>query len=341
MRGSPLNKDCDLVHPQILPNEKVFTPFQSAAANSDSSKLPKMAHSPIRHPLHAAIVKAYDDRAPTYDSESAAFHPALAADFIKWAAAALKVNGGRHIRLLDLCCGTGLVCFAAMKHFGAGSIIHGIDISLASLQIAKAKALALKTDVSRNFEFWEGSAAELDAVPGLLRDGGDGKSGRYDLITCCSAFVLLPGDRSALLRKWAEYLLPGGIIIFDVPSPQTQFVGFDFSRVMSAYGVPTVKRDWVTSNDSVKDVIQGAGLNVLDLFETRTYTEREYKVNEAGQAWDRMADTKFMGDVSGLTEEKREEAKGKFVQMMRDRAEGKEVVKDAVRLLVGIARKPA
>jgi hypothetical protein len=45
------------------------------------------------------------------------------------------------------------------------------------------------------------------------------------------------------------------------------------------------------------------------------------------------------GDLSGLTEEQREEAKGKFVQLMRDRAGGKEVVKDEYRLLIGIARK--
>jgi hypothetical protein len=80
-------------------------------------------------------------------------------------------------------------------------------------------------------------------------------------------------------------------------------------------------------------------LDAVDVFEMGAYMEKEYKVTEAEQAWERMVDTPLMGDLSGLTEEQREEAKGKFVQPMWDRAGGKEVVKDEYRLLIGIARK--
>jgi hypothetical protein len=61
-------------------------------------------------------------------------------------------------------------------------------------------------------------------------------------------------------------------------------------------------------------------------------------VSEAEQTWERMVNTPLMGDLSGLAQEQREQAK--FVQLVRDRAGGKEVMKDGYRHLVGIARKP-
>ena len=43
--------------------------------------------------------------------------------------------------------------------------------------------------------FSEGSAVELG---GLAAGNGKLQKGTYGLITCCSAFVFLPGDRAAV-----------------------------------------------------------------------------------------------------------------------------------------------
>jgi ubiquinone/menaquinone biosynthesis C-methylase UbiE len=123
----------------------------------------------------------------------------------------LQANLKTPLKMLDLCCGTGL-SYAARERFGPGSVIHAMDISGVSLEIARAKAARLgegRKEGEGEMEFWEGSAVELDA---LAFGDGNGKlqKGAYGLITCCSAFVFLPGDRAAVVKEWAEYLAPEG-----------------------------------------------------------------------------------------------------------------------------------
>jgi SAM-dependent methyltransferase len=170
-----------------------------------------MPPSPPRHPLHSRIIEFYNSRTPTYDTEDT-FHPTLAADFIIWASSMLPANLKTPLKMLDLCCGTGPVSYAARERFGPDAVVHGVDISGASLEIARAKAARLeegRKEGKAEMEFWEGSAVELDAL--ALGDGkGKLLKGTYGLITCCSAFMFLPGDRAAVVKAWAEYLAPGG-----------------------------------------------------------------------------------------------------------------------------------
>jgi ubiquinone/menaquinone biosynthesis C-methylase UbiE len=163
-----------------------------------------MAHSPLRRPLHSRIIQFYNSRAPTYDTEDT-FHAALAADFITWVSSVLPPDLTAPLKMLDLCCGTGLVSFAARERFGRDAVIYGVDISGESIGIPRAKAAALEMGEENgaraegSMRFWEGSVVELDAL--AVGDGkGELQKGTYGLITCSSAFVLLPGDGTAVVR---------------------------------------------------------------------------------------------------------------------------------------------
>lgn len=121
--------------------------------------------------------------------------------------------------------------------------------------------------------FWEGSAVELDAL--AFGDENEKlQKGSYGLITCCSAFVFLPGDRAVVVKGWAQYLAPGGMLVFDVPAPDAQVATLFVSRAMAVYGVPVVDREWIVGEGSVRDVIRGAGLECKNVLGTGAYKRR-------------------------------------------------------------------
>jgi hypothetical protein len=105
--------------------------------------------------------------------------------------------------------------------------------------------------VSQNVEFWEGTAAELDTIPGLLRDGGDGMSGmtssRAVLRSCsCPATEARCCANGRNICSLAE--------LSSLMSHRRRLrLWFDFSRVVGMYGVPTAERNWVMSNDSMRE----------------------------------------------------------------------------------------
>ena len=74
----------------------------------------------------------YDNRAPAYDNEGG-FHPAQAADYIKW----MGLKPGE--RVLDLACGTGSIAIPAAKIVGPSGKVIGVDISGNSLCIARSR----------------------------------------------------------------------------------------------------------------------------------------------------------------------------------------------------------
>lgn len=77
---------------------------------------------------------------------------------------------------------------------------------------------------------------------------------------------------------------------------------------MAAYGAPVVDREWIVGEDSVRDVIRGAGLECKDVFVTGAYRRREYRVEEAEKAWERVTRNP-VSDVGGMGAGDREGAK--------------------------------
>lgn len=274
--------------------------------------------------LSAAITDFYNLRAPTYDSESDRFHVNLAADLITLAAASAS---SPPLKILDLCCGTGLVSFAARSHFGPDVVIHGVDQSTVSIDVVRKKAAA-SGDV--RMRFFEGSATALSPLE-LEKES-------YDLIACCSALVLLLEDLPTTVIDWTSYLKPGGVLVFDVPAPGTQIVGTLAYQVIAKRGVLAIRRGEIEDKGKVRKFIGSVGLECRDVFRTRVYKTETFRVEDAGEKWHGLMRHR-MFDVSALNEEQKEEAKKEFVEKVKRIADDDGVVRDEVSLLVGIAVK--
>ena len=89
-----------------------------------------------------------------------------------------------------------------------------------------------------------------------------------------SAFALFP-DPKAALKHWTKYLKPGGIITLDVTHPKNLASGNVIERVASCMWVPIpYYRQWVKSEDSLRELLEGEGLIVLDI--VRVDNQRGY-----------------------------------------------------------------
>lgn len=132
------------------------------------------------------IQKIYDARAPVYDLEGG-FHLKQQADYLKW----MDLKPGDDV--LDLACGTGLLAISAKEIVGPLGRVVGVDISPASLGVAKSKVISTGLDV----EFFE---SDICAFP---------DAERFGVITCSSAFDFQE-DATAALKSWAKLLKKGG-----------------------------------------------------------------------------------------------------------------------------------
>lgn len=160
---------------------------------------------------------------------------------------------GEHV--LDLACGTGLVSYPASSAVGPEGSVIGIDISTGMLAQAEAKT---STHEPKNVEFYNHSITDLDTLDAL-------KGKPFDVITCCSALVLLPNPAEAL-QHWVTYLKSGGRLIVDVTHPQNLTSGIVFERV----GVIMEKRlPWYRLNfqgpGDLHSIMSAAGLDNVDI----------------------------------------------------------------------------
>jgi SAM-dependent methyltransferase len=117
--------------------------------------------------------------------------------------------------------------------------------------------------------------------------------GSFDFITLASAFALFP-DPKAALKHWTKYLKPGGIITLDVTHPKNLASRNVIERVSSRMRVPIpYYRQWVKSEDSLRELLEGEGLIVLDIVQIdnqRGYGKRYYDVNEEDDVFDKNID---------------------------------------------------
>lgn len=101
-----------------------------------------------------------------------------------------------HLRLLDVGCGGGVLAeeFARM-----GPRVTGIDLSVESLQVARAHALG----ESLSIDYRAASAAELPF-----------DSGSFEVVSCCDVLEHIPHWEHAIAEV-ERVLLPGGLFLFD------------------------------------------------------------------------------------------------------------------------------
>jgi ubiquinone/menaquinone biosynthesis C-methylase UbiE len=210
----------------------------------------------------ASIATSYNTRAPTYDDKTT-FHRQLASSYITYA----KPQPGES--LLDLACGTGLVTFEFapllqsnpqnVTHRASGPnaskpVIVGVDISKGMLDVARSKRQN-PSNQDAEIQFVEHDITCLSSIPELR-----GKQDTFDIITICSALVLLP-DPAEAIKQWAGYLKKGGRMIVDVPHTHSMLSLKILDIIASELAIDVLgKRAWIEGPQSLKAILRNAGL---------------------------------------------------------------------------------
>lgn len=219
-----------------------------------------------------AIRDRYDKRAPTYDQEGG-FHPKQAADYIKW----MSIQPGFNI--LDLACGTGAVTIPAAKEVGPSGAVIGIDISPTSLDIGREKAMKEGLKIT----FLE---HDIENLEGLEKYGIE--EGKFDLITCVSAFALVQ-DPPEAVKGWAKLLKKGGKLIFDVPAGGSLIKNLLLERVAKELNV-SVHSHRLDSAESVRKSLTDAGMDASESFLSDVYEDATelLEVSKAEEIFDEL-----------------------------------------------------
>jgi ubiquinone/menaquinone biosynthesis C-methylase UbiE len=298
-----------------------------------------------------SIPDLYNSRAETYDDKTT-FHRRLAEECVQYA------NPQPGESLLDLACGTGLVTFAfapilqpqLQDNNGTGGKkgkIVGVDISSGMLSIAREK---LRTSIEKGkdfeIEFVEHDITDLGGVEELR-----GMEGRFNIITICSAMVLLdePGEA---LKNWVKHLKIGGRVVLDVPHPRSMLALKILSDIAPSFSIPMLgNRSWITGPDSLSSLMSSAGLDtkVITTGEYEDIPARTQVIRSKGRRgiWrgdegGRVFDVCAMGSGwMGLGEEERESARWRFGEGWEGLADGDErgEVREEGRLFVGVGVK--
>ena len=123
------------------------------------------------------------------------------------------------------------------------------------LREAEAKKSKHRLD---NLAFYQHSITELDTLQAI-----QGK--QFDIITCCSALVLLEHP-DQVLQQWATYLKSNGRLLVDVTHPQNLTSGVVFEQVGLILGRPVPwHRLRFQIPEDLQIMLEGAGLTSVSI----------------------------------------------------------------------------
>ncbi|HBP38589.1 MAG TPA: hypothetical protein DD640_07590 [Clostridiales bacterium] len=158
---------------------------------------------------------SYQHLAPAYDLLQQDLAPSAWADYIQKLEARFSLRCGAgdgqdgRTLLLDLGCGTGSISLEMLRR---GYDIIGIDVAAGMLEQAKSKAARMRADDDASLPeplFLQQDISQFELY------------GTVDLIVCLLDTInhLVRPDRAArLFRLCANYLNPGGLLVFDLAS---------------------------------------------------------------------------------------------------------------------------
>jgi ubiquinone/menaquinone biosynthesis C-methylase UbiE len=239
----------------------------------------------------AETLAQYTPRAATYDLSNGGWHAELGRDYVAWLP---PPKGGA---VLDLACGTGLVALPYAEAVGRDGIVVGVDVTEAMLNEARRKPLA---EGSGKVDWILGDimdVSSVDAVQAVVKSRGG-----FDVISCCSAFVLLENPAGAI-KEWVALLKPGtGRLIIDVPTEDRTLqylLNYPLRRALGK--AMTYDFDWIKDVHTVEKMFEDAGLEVEKSFRTRSYTpETWYTAGQAAEVFEHK--TRESGLWKGMIE---------------------------------------
>ncbi|KAF2463921.1 S-adenosyl-L-methionine-dependent methyltransferase [Lindgomyces ingoldianus] len=268
-------------------------------------------------------IRLYSSRSSSYDDS---WHASFTKRFVSY----LNLSPGQQV--LDLACGSGLLSFLEADAVGSSGRVIGVDVTKGMLSEAIAKR-DRETEKFSNLKFYEGDILKLEQVEAV-------KDQTFDLVTLASALVLFP-DPGAAVRYWSDYLKPGGCIALDATHPNNIIFGMVLERTGRRLGLSIpYHREWSKSKDTLRDVLETAGLEVeqvVTIDNQAGYGRRYYEISDADDQFERNI---ILGDAATTfaDPEIRKRAKAVFKEEWEKLAvNGKVEEVDAV--FLGIARK--
>jgi ubiquinone/menaquinone biosynthesis C-methylase UbiE len=214
----------------------------------------------------------YTPRAANYDKSHGGWHAVLAHDFVSW------LPGPDSGAVLDLACGTGLLSLEYAQMVGPEGVVLGVDMTEAMLHQARQKT---RPSGAAEVHWILGDITNLASLPEVTEIAK--ARGGFDVISCCSALVLLQDPLQAI-QSWVPYLKPKtGKIIIDVPTERRNLQYLLNYSLRQALGNPMAyKLDWVQSAKSLEDIYRAAGLGVVKTIHTSSYIPAKwYEANQA------------------------------------------------------------
>ncbi len=173
-----------------------------------------------------------------YDNESD-FHPIAAHHLIQCA----DIHPGQHI--LDMATGTGLVAIEAAHIVGSSGSVVGIDLSPGMLNQAQSK---IKAAGLTNIELKQ---ADVESV--TLPDN------HFDRIFCCCGIPYLP-NIPANLRRWHDFLKPGGILAITGVAETAYIFGNLLIKIAENYGLNLPNWNELTgTSEKCRHLLETAG----------------------------------------------------------------------------------
>lgn len=239
--------------------------------------------------------------------------------------------------VLDLACGTGLVTVPMAAAVGRDGLVVGVDVTAQMLHVARGKTLP---DGAARVDWIQGDIteglAEIEAVKRVVAQRGG-----FDVVSCCSAFVLLD-ERARVVREWAGLLRVGGRLIVDVPTEHrtVQYLFTVALREELGMALP-FDRGWVRGVGCLERVFEEAGLVVERSWMTGSWIPEVWHDDVEGardEVFERQTGEVYLGfEKEGRLEDARAAWRRVWKLGVRD---GKGRVYEGFPLYVCIGRKP-
>jgi ubiquinone/menaquinone biosynthesis C-methylase UbiE len=188
----------------------------------------------------------YFNRRINYDQEGE-FHPIVAHHLIQCA----DIQPGQNI--LDIATGTGLVAIEAAQIVGNRGSVVGVDLSEGMLRRSHSKIAAAGLT---NIELKQTDIETIEFPPNS-----------FDRIFCCCGIPYIPNIPTNL-RRWHNFLKPGGIIALTGIAETASIVSTLLIKIAQSYGLEFPRWSEETATpEKCRNLLQTAGFEQIQVTE--------------------------------------------------------------------------